>query len=919
MKFSSSFVALVPFICSLFVGAAHGLPGYHPAVSSPPTSKPIYSYFVEIDVIVARLSSWSPHDQSSDYAGAEKDLFELGKSIDQATQALKVYQGTIDTHEAHKIDSSLKSCAKNVVGLTTNVKAAQAVFAQFSYTTLIVQTLQASANQFSVLFPLLESHSSSSSFASFGYSIGSIICPIGESIEYLQPNSCNPEGLQFCKSLKDSKAGHIDTKPACQVVKHAEPFSQCNQSATTLFKYGYDNKCIGKPQTQPWCNGNDSGHDSNKGGNKQKDHHQDKKKVPQPNNGPHIEDHGHGKNDDKTTVKQPEWNNGSQGQFGHDQGYDFGNSGSSSSSSSSSSSGSFSASFGVDINVVFGYTPAENQLYTVCNPPKAAYCLPDNNSANSSPATSQPIYSYFEAIDAVITRLSTWTPRDNSSDFPNSEKDLFQFGQAIDQATQALKAYNGTIDTQSVIKIDASLKSSAKNIVGITTNVKAAKEVFVKYNYTTLIVQVLQAGANQFSVLYPLLESHVPAASFGSLGYSLSWIICSIGDAVEYLQPHSCTPQGLEFCKKMQNSQAGSIDTKPACQVVKTPDSFSQCSQSSTNMFKYGYENQCIGKPQTEPWCSGNETKTDSDDQSSDSSSSITVFVEVDISVVFGYTPAENQLYTVCNPPKSGGHPAISSPPTNNPILGFFVEIDVIIGRLSTWIPTDSSTDFPGAEKDLFQLGQAIDQATQALKVYEGTIDVEAAVKIGASLKASAKAVVGIAAHVKVAKDILEVYGYTTLIVQVLQASANQFSVLYPLLEAHISADVFVSLGHSLGLIICSIGDAIEHLHPHSCTPHGLKFCKKLKHSQAGSIDAKLALGVVVTLDSFSQCNQSSTKMLKYGYENKCIGKPQTEPWCSGNEASSSSIDVLLEAGIGLIFGYTPADDQLYTVSNPPK
>lgn len=306
-------------------------------------------------------------------------------------------------------------------------------------------------------------------------------------------------------------------------------------------------------------------------------------------------------------------------------------------------------------------------------------CLPwnDYHPKVTPPPISKPISSYFVEIDTIITRLATWTPSDKSSDFPGAEKDLFQLGQSIDQATQALKAFNGTIDYQNLIKIDTTLKSSSKNVVKITKNVKAAKEVFVKYNYTTLIVQVLQASANQFSVLFPLLESHSPPASFASLGYSISLIICSIGDSIEYLQPHSCTPEGLKFCKSLKHSKAGSIDTKPACQVVKPSDSFSQCNNSSTTMFKYGYENSCIGKPQTGAWCdkgtktgseSGQEGQSSSSSTVSQSSSKSSSYVpgssngaesysfsshfEVDINIVFGYTPAQSQLYTVCNPPK---------------------------------------------------------------------------------------------------------------------------------------------------------------------------------------------------------------------------------------------------------------------------
>lgn len=336
MKLSPYF-ALLSLFCALFVGVAHCLPwnDYHAPVSSTPTSKPIYSYFVEIDTIITRLTTWKPSDSSSDFPSAEKDLFSLGQAIDQATQALKLYKGTIETKDVVKIDATLKTSSKNVVSVTKNTKAAKNVFEKYQYTTLIVQSLQASANQFSVLFPLLESHSTSASFASLGYSISLIICSIGDTLEHLQSRTCTPEGLQFCKSLKGKKAGSIDTKPACQVVKQPETFSQCNQSSTIMFKYGYENSCIGKPQTQPWCTGSTgsgSGQGTINGGSSQSN------------------------SNVTSSGKHPH----SEVQTGNGQSYE----------SSNSSSSSFSASYEFDITVIFGYTPAQSQLYTVCNPPK---------------------------------------------------------------------------------------------------------------------------------------------------------------------------------------------------------------------------------------------------------------------------------------------------------------------------------------------------------------------------------------------------------------------------------------------------------------------------------------------------------------------------------------------------------------------
>lgn len=239
----------------------------------------------------------------------------------------------------------------------------------------------------------------------------------------------------------------------------------------------------------------------------------------------------------------------------------------------------------------------------------------DNNQDAKCPVpkTTTSIPAYFEEMNAILKLLSVWEPstdsRPSNATFERSAKRLMKLGKTMDQATQELQNVQGNLDDESVIKIDKSLQISVRYIDNITTLTKLGKESSDKYNYTTQNVQIIQGVTSQYLELFKALVVHINPASYGSIGYSMSRIICDLVDTLDYLQPgaYPAGGGGKEFCKSLKTNVSQPPSYESISKVFNPPASFTQCGNSVTAMFKYATEKNLLGKPQTSAWCPSND------------------------------------------------------------------------------------------------------------------------------------------------------------------------------------------------------------------------------------------------------------------------------------------------------------------------
>lgn len=282
--------------------------------------------------------------------------------------------------------------------------------------------------------------------------------------------------------------------------------------------------------------------------------------------------------------------------------------------------------------------------------------------------TNKHVYMYFKEMAMIIKQLANAQSSANIQgppDFSQAEKGLFALGKVIDQATQVLQVYQGTLDSNNANHIDKYLSWSARDVVKITTMIKYAKPYSDQQGYTGVIVHILQGITSQISIMFQLLEMHMPPYAYASSSYSISVFICAMADAIEYLQPDSCTSQGKQFCAKISrqsSSACGTTSYRQKCSsVVKVPNAFKQCGNSATAMYEYGYKNKCLGsKKYKSKWCSGKKKsymhpKVSDYSSSSQSSSSSTTSTTTtsssssqysySYSATFTYTPSSGDWY----------------------------------------------------------------------------------------------------------------------------------------------------------------------------------------------------------------------------------------------------------------------------------
>ncbi|PWN31777.1 uncharacterized protein FA14DRAFT_158591 [Meira miltonrushii] len=217
--------------------------------------------------------------------------------------------------------------------------------------------------------------------------------------------------------------------------------------------------------------------------------------------------------------------------------------------------------------------------------------------------TNKPVYVTFKEIAHIIIQLDGAQNNPvppGPPDFNASANLLNQLSLKAEEATSLLQEM-GTdqLDDDSVAHIGKSLRIMAKHVVSITNMVEEGKAWFAQYNATSIVVQILQLNAFQFAALFKELEQHVPPTVYGDYGRSITAFLCSIINAIEYLDPTACAPEGKRFCKKCQHDesqyyQGGSFDHSQLA-----PPGMETCGNSSANYMQCAYGQQTMGTEST--------------------------------------------------------------------------------------------------------------------------------------------------------------------------------------------------------------------------------------------------------------------------------------------------------------------------------
>lgn len=221
----------------------------------------------------------------------------------------------------------------------------------------------------------------------------------------------------------------------------------------------------------------------------------------------------------------------------------------------------------------------------------------------------KPVYLTFKEIAQTITKLDeaqSSAGQSGKPDFNKSASLLNQLSMEADEAYFLLQNMGKEqLDHESVVSIGQSLRTSAEHVVAITNMVKKGKEWFEKNHVTKVVVNILRTNAYEFSNVYKELEQHVPPTVYGKYGKSITTFLCSIINAIDYLDPNATVPEGKEFCKKCRKNQKqyyknGSFDNKKLA-----PAGMETCNDSASDYLYRAYDQKTIGTDDTK--CEANQ------------------------------------------------------------------------------------------------------------------------------------------------------------------------------------------------------------------------------------------------------------------------------------------------------------------------
>ncbi|PWN31780.1 uncharacterized protein FA14DRAFT_182572 [Meira miltonrushii] len=212
----------------------------------------------------------------------------------------------------------------------------------------------------------------------------------------------------------------------------------------------------------------------------------------------------------------------------------------------------------------------------------------------------QSIVDDFAKIDQTIKELDeaqSSSPQTGKPDFSKSAKGLAQLSMEAESAEFKLRAL-GTdkLDASSAASIGGSLTSSSQHVKGITDMVKAGKQWFEQYHATSTVVTILKTNIAQFKDLFSELNRHVDYATVKSYAAPEVIFICSMVDAVAYLDPNAVSASAKAFCA---SHKTDTFDPNVFAGDANSPSGFGSCHNSPTTFYQQAYTSGTMGTGST--------------------------------------------------------------------------------------------------------------------------------------------------------------------------------------------------------------------------------------------------------------------------------------------------------------------------------
>lgn len=187
-------------------------------------------------------------------------------------------------------------------------------------------------------------------------------------------------------------------------------------------------------------------------------------------------------------------------------------------------------------------------------------------------------------------------------DFSLAAKGLAELSMRAESAELQLRLIglplvgSGKLDSSSEASIGGSLTSSAQHVKGITSMVKAGKQWFEEYHVTWTVITILKANIAQFRSLFSELNLHVDYATLTSYAAPQVLFICSMVDAVAYLDPNAVSESAKAFCS---SHKTDTFDPNVFAGNVNTPAGYGSCGNSATTFYKQAYTSGTMGSKST--------------------------------------------------------------------------------------------------------------------------------------------------------------------------------------------------------------------------------------------------------------------------------------------------------------------------------
>lgn len=228
--------------------------------------------------------------------------------------------------------------------------------------------------------------------------------------------------------------------------------------------------------------------------------------------------------------------------------------------------------------------------------------------SKASPANSmvkrsgqyESIVQTFAKIAATIQGLDQSQQAAGQSgtpDFSLAAKGLAELSMEAESAEMQLRAIGtAKLDSTSSASIGSSVKASSEYVKGITMMVQAGKQWFEQNHVTQTVVTILKTNIAQFRSLFYELNRHVDYATLTSYAAPEINFICSMVNAVVYLDPSAISAGAKAFCASQKTDY---FDPNVFGGCTNTPKGYGSCGNSPTTFFQEAYTAGTMGSSST--------------------------------------------------------------------------------------------------------------------------------------------------------------------------------------------------------------------------------------------------------------------------------------------------------------------------------